>query len=126
MLGEKAERRSAAPISSAIEWKRFLKTSSSMASRGIAVECTARTPGAEQSQASQQMPTQQQVPRFARDDNSRTTPGKPAVTANAIFLLTRTRTGPNICAVLRLTPTCWGECEPRAPKNLGERLGGTT
>src|SRR5579863_2112336 len=32
MLGEKAERRSAAPISSATEWKRFLKISSSAAS----------------------------------------------------------------------------------------------
>src|SRR5579862_2717451 len=33
MLGENAVRRSAAPISSAIEWKRFLKISSSMGSR---------------------------------------------------------------------------------------------
>src|SRR5229473_2414560 len=33
MLGENAVRRSAAPISSAMEWKRFLKTSSSTGSR---------------------------------------------------------------------------------------------
>src|SRR5579875_2957677 len=32
MLGEKADRRSAAPISSAIEWKRFLNISSSAGS----------------------------------------------------------------------------------------------
>ena len=33
MLGENAVRRNAAPISSAMEWKRFLKISSSMGSR---------------------------------------------------------------------------------------------